>query len=154
MIFKRFLNSNSENGSKPRSGPSILTQDLLVDGNINSAGELQIDGTVNGVVRARACMVDMQGVVHGEIIAEDVMVRGRVIGPIRGLRVHLFPGAHVEGDVITASIAIENGAYIYGSIRRSDDPLADFPSQTYEQPEPEMDRDPYLSLPQLRHNRQ
>jgi cytoskeletal protein CcmA (bactofilin family) len=150
MIFKRFRRNSGENGSKPRSGPSILTQDLLVDGNINSAGELQIDGTVNGTVRARACMVDMQGVIHGEIIAEDVMVRGRVIGPIRGLRVHLFPGAHVEGDVITASIAIENGAYIYGSIRRSDDPLSEFPTQAYDQPEPDAERDPYLSLPAMR----
>jgi cytoskeletal protein CcmA (bactofilin family) len=78
------------------------------------------------------------------------MVRGRVIGPIRGLRVHLFPGAHVEGDVITSSIAIENGAYIYGSIRRSDDPLSEFPAQAYDQPEPVAERDPYLTLPQIR----
>jgi cytoskeletal protein CcmA (bactofilin family) len=46
MIFKRFRRNSGENGSKPKSGPSILTQDFLVDGNINSAGELQIDGTV------------------------------------------------------------------------------------------------------------
>jgi cytoskeletal protein CcmA (bactofilin family) len=69
-------------------------------------------------------VVDMQGVVEGEVAAEEVFVRGRIIGPIRGVHVHLHAGAHVEGDVINETISIENGAYIYGTVRRSEDPLA------------------------------
>ncbi len=98
------------------------------------AGSLQIDGTVNGDVRAHAVVVDSQGVVHGEVIAEEVLVRGRIIGPIRGIHVHVYAGGHVQGDVINETISVDNGAYIDGTIRRSDDPLAEPGSpQQYEQ---------------------
>jgi cytoskeletal protein CcmA (bactofilin family) len=126
MIFKSLRRKKSNgNGQRPPAGPSIISSDVVIEGNVTTAGELQIDGAVHGIVRAHSCVIDMQGVVQGEIIAEEVFVRGRVIGPIRGLHVHLHAGAHVEGDVINETIAVENGAYIYGNIRRSDDPLAE-----------------------------
>jgi cytoskeletal protein CcmA (bactofilin family) len=124
MIFKSLRrNKANGNGHRPAAGPSIISSDVVIEGSVVTAGELQIDGTVNGVVRAHSCVIDMQGVVHGEVVADEVFVRGRVIGPIRGIHVHLHAGSHVEGDVINESIAIENGAYIYGSIRRSEKPL-------------------------------
>jgi cytoskeletal protein CcmA (bactofilin family) len=98
---------------------------VVIDGNLNSSGDLQIDGTINGDVRARAAVVDFNGVVHGEVIAEEVIVRGRVIGHIRGIHVQIYSGGHVEGDVINETISIDQGAYIDGKIRRSDNPLGD-----------------------------
>jgi cytoskeletal protein CcmA (bactofilin family) len=125
MIFRRSKKKPTNGAEAPaESGPTIIASDVVIDGNITTAGELQIDGTVHGFVRARSCVVDMQGVVEGEVAAEEVFVRGRIIGPIRGLHVHLHAGAHVEGDVINETISVENGAYIYGTIRRSEDPLA------------------------------
>jgi len=136
MIFKRFRNKNKDskagkkNGSKKSSrrgglGPSILTGEVVIDGHLLSGGELQIDGEVNGDVRARAVVVDVNGVIHGEVAAEDVIVRGRIIGPIRGLHVHILNGAHVEGDVMNETISIENGAFVDGKINRVEDPLGD-----------------------------
>jgi cytoskeletal protein CcmA (bactofilin family) len=125
MIFRRLRKTSNGDAQKGRAGPSIISADVVIDGSLVTAGELQIDGTVNGSVRAHSCVVDMQGVVQGEIVAEEVYVRGRVIGPIRGNHVQLHAGAHVEGDVINQTIAIENGAYIYGSIRRSENPMSE-----------------------------
>ncbi len=128
MIFRRFGRKKSNgNGEAIRgsAGPSLITNDVVIEGSVVSPGELHIDGTVRGNVRAKSCVIDMQGVVEGEVVAEEIYVRGRVIGPIRGVHVHLYAGAHVEGDVINESIGIENGAYIYGSIRRSEDPLSE-----------------------------
>jgi cytoskeletal protein CcmA (bactofilin family) len=125
MIFKRLRKTSNGEAHRGNAGPSIISSDVVIEGSLVTAGELQIDGTVNGSVRAHSCVVDMQGVVQGEIVAEEVYVRGRVIGPIRGNHVQLHAGAHVEGDVINQSIAIENGAYIYGSIRRSENPLSE-----------------------------
>ena len=59
------------------------------------------------------------------MVAEEVLVRGRIIGPIRGIHVHVYAGGHIEGDVVNETISIDNGAYIDGAIRRSDDPLAE-----------------------------
>jgi len=130
MIFKRLRNRKSKDKSaknKPtrRSnlGPSILTGEVVIDGHLLSGGELQIDGEVNGDIRARAVVIDVNGVVHGEVVADDIIIRGRIIGPIRGLHVHILNGAHVEGDVLNESISIENGAFVDGKIHRVDNPL-------------------------------
>jgi cytoskeletal protein CcmA (bactofilin family) len=63
--------------------------------------------------------------VIGSVIAEDIVVRGRVVGSVRGLRVTLQAQSHVEGDIFHQSLAIEQGAYFEGKSRRSDDPLAE-----------------------------
>ena len=127
MLFRRFRKSGRSNGQAAHidAPPSYVGQDMVVEGSVVSGGELHIDGTIHGNARAQAVVVDRHGAVHGELVAEEVLVRGRVIGPIRGIHVHLYPGAHVEGDVINESISVDNGAYIYGSIRRSEDPLSE-----------------------------
>ena len=56
-------------------------------------------------------------------MADEVIIRGKVSGPIRGIHVELQAGAHVEGDVVNTTIAIENGAHIHGSVWHSEDPL-------------------------------
>jgi cytoskeletal protein CcmA (bactofilin family) len=111
------------NGSHKSAGPSIIAQDVVIEGNVSATGELHIDGTVYGSVRASSCVVDMNGFVQGEIVANEVFVRGRVIGPISGNTVNLYAGAQVEGDIINQSISIENGANLYGMISRLDAPL-------------------------------
>jgi cytoskeletal protein CcmA (bactofilin family) len=63
----------------------------------------------------------------GNVIAEDVVIRGRLIGSVRALRVMLQSIAHVEGDLLHKSLAIEQGAYFEGKSSRSDASL--LPSQ-------------------------
>ena len=62
--------------------------------------------------------------IEGNVVAEDVVIRGRVIGSIRGVRVILQSTCHIEGDLVHASLAIEQGAYFEGNSRRSENPLA------------------------------
>jgi len=141
MIFRRSKQKAStpaasalaQESRKPKSsaGPSILTSDVVLEGNLATNGELQIDGTLHGSVRASVCIIDANGVIHGQVVAEDVFVRGRVIGPICGVHVTVVAGGHVEGDVLNQSIAIENGAYIDGKIRRSEDPMGEWQQMWY-----------------------
>jgi cytoskeletal protein CcmA (bactofilin family) len=122
MIFKRPKHSSNGVRSIPNSSPSMVAQDVTIEGNITTTGELHIDGTVYGAVRARSCVIDLNGFVHGEITADEVYIRGRVIGPIRGTHVNLYAGAQVEGDILNETISIENGANIYGMISRAEAP--------------------------------
>jgi len=62
--------------------------------------------------------------IQGAVNAEEVVVRGHVMGSVRGGKVMLQSTSHVEGDVHHKSLAIEQGAYFEGKSRRSDDPLA------------------------------
>ncbi len=123
MLFNKSRKGGQPPQKEPvrgaRQGPSIVAGDLVIEGNLITGGELQIDGTVNGNVQARGVVVDVQGVVHGEVAAEEVFVRGRVIGPIRGVNVTIVAGARVEGDVSNHTIAIENGAIVEGRIHNA-----------------------------------
>ena len=105
--------------------PSIIGEDLTINGNVNSKGEIQVDGDIQGDINCGSLLLGDKSHVSGNVVAEDVVVRGRVVGSIRGLRVTLQAQSHVEGDIFHQSLAIEQGAYFEGKSRRSDDPLAE-----------------------------
>jgi cytoskeletal protein CcmA (bactofilin family) len=104
--------------------PSIIGEDLTITGNVSSKGEIQVDGEILGDVQCGSLLLGDKSQINGCVIAEDVVVRGRVLGSIRGLRVTLQAQSHVEGDIYHQSLAIEQGAYFEGKSRRSDDPLS------------------------------
>jgi cytoskeletal protein CcmA (bactofilin family) len=104
--------------------PSIIGEDLSIIGNVTSKGEIQVDGEIEGDVHCGSLLLGDKSQITGCVVAEDVVVRGRVVGSIRGLRVTLQAQSHVEGDIIHQSLAIEQGAYFEGKSRRADNPLA------------------------------
>ncbi|HUO03278.1 MAG TPA: polymer-forming cytoskeletal protein [Rhizomicrobium sp.] len=110
-----------------RSGtvPSIISADLTVTGTLNSTGDMQIDGIVEGDVRSVGLVIGERAEIHGEIWAEDVTVRGKVIGRIRARKVLLSATSHVEGDILHEAFAVEAGAFFEGNCRHSDNPLGD-----------------------------
>ena len=118
-------NSLIENSTapKPKAAPSVLSSDLTIKGNLKTSGDIQIEGVLEGDIRAHLLTVGESATVKGEVIADDVVVNGRVIGCVRGLKVRLTSTARVEGDVIHKTIAIESGAHFEGSVKRNDDPL-------------------------------
>lgn len=109
----------------PKAKPpaSTLSTDLHIKGNMKTTGDIQISGTVDGDIRAHLLTVGEGSTVKGEIVADDIVVHGRVVGRVRGLKVRLTATARVEGDIIHKTIAIESGAHFEGSVTRQDDPL-------------------------------
>lgn len=109
----------------PKAKPpaSILSADLLVTGNMKTTGDIQIEGQVDGDIRAHLLTIGEGATVKGEVTADDVVIHGRIIGRVRGLKVRLTSTARVEGDIIHKTIAIESGAHFEGSVQRQDDPL-------------------------------
>ena len=108
---------------KPRPVPSVLSTDLLIKGNIKTTGDIQIEGNVEGDIRAHLLTVGEGATIKGEVVADDVVVNGRIVGRVRGLKVRLTSSARVEGDIIHKTIAIESGAHFEGSVQRQEDPL-------------------------------
>ncbi|MEM0946658.1 MAG: polymer-forming cytoskeletal protein [Pseudomonadota bacterium] len=118
--------SSDYSSSAPTAKPpaSVLSSDLTVVGNLKTAGDIQIEGTVEGDIRAHLLTVGEGATVKGECMADDVVVNGRIIGKVRGLKVRLTSTARVEGDIIHKTIAIESGAHFEGSVQRQEDPLS------------------------------
>ncbi len=117
--------SSAPAASAPKAKPvaSTLSADLTIVGNIRTTGDVQVEGHVQGDVRAHLLTVGESATVEGEIIADDIVVTGRVVGTVRGLKVRLTSTAKVEGDIIHKTIAIESGAHFEGSVQRQEDPL-------------------------------
>jgi len=112
---------------KAKPAPSILSSDLTITGNIKTSGDIQVEGTVEGDIRAHLLTVGEGATIRGEIVADDIVVNGRVVGRVRGLKVRLTSSARVEGDIIHKTIAIESGAHFEGSVQRQDDPISGGP---------------------------
>lgn len=113
-----------------KSIPSIFAGDISITGNIQSEGEIQIDGKVEGDIKCTSLIIGENADVSGGVVAEDVVVRGKVNGSIRGVRVTLEATSEVEGDVYHKTLAIEQGAYFEGKSRRQDDPVGSAPNKT------------------------
>ena len=109
---------------EPQPRPSFLAADLTIIGDLSSMGEIQLEGTVKGHVRAHLLTVGQQATIEGEIVADDVVIIGHVHGTVRGLKVRLNSNARVKGDIIRKVIAIESGANFEGSVRRVENPLS------------------------------
>lgn len=98
----------------PSRGASVLARDLLFEGNISGDGELTIDGQVKGDIRVNRLIIGDTGSVEGSVQAENVDVRGRVVGSVNGQQVRLLSTAYVDGDINHEQLAIEVGAYFQG----------------------------------------
>jgi cytoskeletal protein CcmA (bactofilin family) len=105
-------------GAAVKAVPSIISSDLTIEGNLNSSGEIQVDGVVHGDIRCKALIVGVKGSVTGEVVAQTVRMHGAIKGMIRAKSVFLASTARMAGDVEHESLAIEPGAYIEGHCKR------------------------------------
>jgi cytoskeletal protein CcmA (bactofilin family) len=109
--------------------PSLLSSDLTINGNLESAGDMQVDGTVEGDIRSNKLTISNTAVVRGSIEAESVVIAGHVTGQIKARHVTLSKSARVIADVVQERLTIEPGAFFEGNCRH-------FPGQEGEKPEP------------------
>jgi cytoskeletal protein CcmA (bactofilin family) len=109
----------------PASGtPSIIGADLVIVGTLESTGEVQIEGDVQGDVHAGRIVVGQRAQVTGDLVANEVVVGGMVQGTICGNSVTFRSASRIEGEVYHKTLAIEQGAYFEGKSRRSADPMS------------------------------
>lgn len=97
-------------------GLSTLSSDLQFDGNISGGGDLQIDGAIKGDVRVGRLIVGETGAVEGNVSADYVEVRGRIVGAVSGKQVKLVATAYVDGDITAEQLSIDIGAYFQGRV--------------------------------------
>jgi cytoskeletal protein CcmA (bactofilin family) len=106
------------NYSAPQvQGTSIISKALKITGQLESTEAVQIDGEVDGDIRAASVKVGSNAKVKGTVYGEVVELAGRVEGKIEAKKVVLTHTAHMSGDVIHQDITIESGAYMNGHCR-------------------------------------
>ena len=104
---------------------SVIDAWLTMKGNLESEGDIQVDGKVQGHIRCMQLIVGKDATIDGDVVAAEVVVRGRVKGVIRANRVKLQETACVESEIFfEKSLGIEDGASFEGEIRRVSQSLA------------------------------
>jgi cytoskeletal protein CcmA (bactofilin family) len=108
---------------------TLIGRSASVQGDVEFAGGLHVDGRIAGSVRATtgsegALSVSEHGVIEGSVEAPHVVLNGRVNGDIIGRdRVVLGAKARVRGNVHYGVIEMALGAEISGKlVPRKDNP--------------------------------
>lgn len=96
----------------PPNKTAVLAADIVFQGNIQSEGDIELDGVIDGNVACRALLIGRTGAVNGNIVAHDVTVHGEVSGSIIGHAVKLCATCKVLGSLSYESLSVERGAYL------------------------------------------
>lgn len=89
-----------------------------IHGEIYSEEEFQFDGEIEGKIEVRGgLIIGPNGKVKADVKARELVVKGSIQGNVEASdRISIMNGASIVGDVKTAGIVIEDGAYFKGGI--------------------------------------
>ena len=107
-------------GGMPRKGKvqhSIIGPNLKIVGDLHSAGDITVHGTVEGSITCRSLTLG-DAPTASKVTAETVRVSGAFDGEISAREVHLSRNARVTGDIWHESLSVEPGASIEGRRRK------------------------------------
>lgn len=101
-----------------KSTPTILAKDLRIEGDISSAGLIELEGFVKGNIKGNSVIIREGGSMEGELVAESLSVKGKFTGTIRAKNINISSKAHISGVVEYCSLSVEDGACIDGQFKQ------------------------------------
>lgn len=116
-------------------GSATIGKAVMIKGQIFSREDLVIDGEIEGAVEAQDHRVTIgpNGKVHAGVKAREIVILGGINGNVEATeKIDIRKDAKLIGDIKTARIVIEDGAYFKGSI----DITKDVKPQAQAQPQP------------------
>ena len=117
MVFKSKPVKDVKKVESQATAMTFISQGSEVTGNIHTAGNLRVDGTIRGKVHADGDLeVSAGGLIEGEAVrARNIVIHGQVKATLTAeghLRIH--SEAEVQGDVTAQALDIESGARFVG----------------------------------------
>ena len=98
---------------------SSIGSDFTIEGLVNSAGEVDLGGSIKGPVNVKALIIKEKGSVIGEINAEKVDVLGFVDGKVTAKKITIGATGEIKGDLeFTESLIVEDGARLDGNVKK------------------------------------
>src|SRR5437764_13153795 len=111
--------SSGKLSASPSRGGARLGASIQIKGEVTGTEDLQIDGIVEGPIRLKGheLTVGSNAQLNSEIHAGNVIAYGKILGNVhaRG-RVDIKKDGSITGDISSARISIEDGAYFKGRI--------------------------------------
>ena len=96
---------------------NIIGQGTSILGDINSNGDIRIDGTLKGSIKTEGKVVlGKEGVVEGDVVCQNADISGTIKAKITVSNLlSLKETAKLNGDIVTNKLSIEPGAEFTGS---------------------------------------
>jgi cytoskeletal protein CcmA (bactofilin family) len=109
-------NKNPTGEAIPRAGATIIGADVVLKGNLKSAGDVTIAGVFEGDVACEGRVTIVAGAtLVGNVGAAEVVLGGKIQGnSVATKSLSLLSSAEVRGDVTTPQLVIEPGATFVG----------------------------------------
>jgi cytoskeletal protein CcmA (bactofilin family) len=120
--FKPDPRAASHRSDGVRAG-SIIDATLAIVGDLQTQGDLQVDGHICGNVQCAQLIVGRNAAITGAVRADEAVIRGRITGTISANVIIVQGTAHVEADIVYNQLAIDEGAAFEGAARCSAKPL-------------------------------
>ena len=97
---------------------TVVGHQSVITGKVSTKGSLKVDGIINGgIEQADSVIVGENGRVIGDVTAQTIIVSGEIAGNVHAfISIELMEDAKVKGDIKTAQISINEGAYFEGNV--------------------------------------
>lgn len=109
----------SKDPSDPRKR-SRISEDLVIEGNLESRGIVEFGGVMNGNVTADTLVVTQTGHLNGGVQAGHVEIKGQLTGTVHAQNVTIKPAASVAADISYNRLSVESSASVQGNWKRRD----------------------------------
>ena len=113
-----FTNKNeSMKKTEITAAVNMIGAGTVITGDIQSNGDIRVDGTLKGSVNTKGKVVlGKEGVIEGDVVCRDADIAGTLKAKITVSQLlTLKASAKLNGDIITNKLAIEPGASFTGS---------------------------------------
>src|SRR5271170_5147362 len=100
-------------------GPAVIGKSVMIKGQIFSREDLTIDGEIDGSVELQEhrLTIGPNGKLQAGVKAREIIVLGAIHGNVEASdKIDIRKDAKLVGDIKTARIVIEDGAYFKGNI--------------------------------------
>ena len=118
-------------------GTAVIGKSVTIKGQINSQEDLTIDGEMEGSIEVKEhrLTVGPNGRVQAGVKAREIVVLGTINGNVEvSDKIDIRRDARLVGDIKTARIVIEDGAFFKGNIDITRAGAADSPKPAPSQP--------------------
>ena len=107
------------NGAPIESVISIIGPGMKLVEDCETDGTIRIEGVVEGSVKAgKAVVVGKDGKVKGDIITQDAVISGTVVGTVSAeSRLELQATARIDGEIRARRMQLEEGAILNGTVQ-------------------------------------
>ena len=109
-------NTNMFVNKSKGSSLSIITQGIDFTGEVNTEGDIHLDGNMKGLIKANEVVIGPNGSFEGEIVSNILIVSGNIKGKFNIKNLHIRKDGTLSGKAKYLIVTIDSGGKVLGEL--------------------------------------